>query len=275
MRRRFFIGAIFLVVTIGLVTHHQPFGAWISLQWRRHTLPKAVIYEEVGKAQSPSPESPPIKGGGARIEGSSIAIPPPPVGGVRGGELPPAFNLAVPFTSQAPLGVWDHLHEEACEEAAVLMADAFYRGRALTPQVSDADLQTIIAWETRVFGHWEDTTAEETARVLREHYGYAKVTVILNPTLEFIKREVLQGHLVLLPTAGRLLHNPYFSGAGPLYHMILVRGWTNNGMMITNDPGTKRGEGYVYAPEVLMNAIHDWNGGDVTHGSKAVIVVEK
>jgi hypothetical protein len=57
--------------------------------------------------------------------------------------------------------------------------------------------------------------------------------------------------------------------------MLVVRGWTKEGMIITNDPGTKRGEGYLYEPDVLINAVHDWSGGDVENGRKAMIVVEK
>lgn len=186
--------------------------------------------------------------------------------------LPREFNLDVPFIAQAPFAVWDHLHEEACEEAAVIMADAFYRGRRLTKQEGDEAISAVADWEIRMLGHWEDTNAEETARILREYYGYAKVAVVAEPTIAIMKRELVKGHLIILPTAGQLLHNPYFSGAGPPYHMLVLRGWTKAGMMIVNDPGTKRGEGYLYAPEVLMNAIHDWNGGDITHGRKVMIV---
>jgi len=47
------------------------------------------------------------------------------------------------------------------------------------------------------------------------------------------------------------------------------------GRVVTNDPGTRKGEEYQYAPDVLLNAIHDWNGsGDtIEEGRKAMIVV--
>jgi hypothetical protein len=44
--------------------------------------------------------------------------------------------------------------------------------------------------------------------------------------------------------------------------------------IITNDAGIGRGQSYVYDENVLWNAIHDWNGGDVIHGEKLMIVIE-
>ena len=40
-------------------------------------------------------------------------------------ELSPTMNLSVPFTSQAPEQNWDEPWQDACEEAAVLMLDAY------------------------------------------------------------------------------------------------------------------------------------------------------
>lgn len=262
MRMRFWAGVGLLAIAAGLLAYRGRIVAWGTRRIEQRRLPTAV------KVVSP----PSMKLRGAKNENtvilSSMAV-------FNTAALPAEFNLAVPFTSQAPLGVWDHLHEEACEEAVVMMADAFYSGRELDSHVADDGITAVVDWETRVLGHWEDTTAEETARILREFYGYAKARIVENPTIEMMKREIAQGHLILLPTAGRLLRNPYYSGAGPLYHMLLVRGWSKDGMIITNDPGTKRGEGYLYKPDVLMNAVHDWNNGDVLNGRKVMIVVEK
>lgn len=194
---------------------------------------------------------------------------------ISGGVLPTEFNLAVPFTPQAPFAVWDELHEDACEEASVAMVDAFYTNRNFSPQGADDEINAIVNWELQTFGYWLDTTAEETARILREKYGYQNVRVVYDINIGDIKREVASGHPVILPAAGQLLGNEYFQQPGPLYHMLVVRGWTSDGKIITNDPGTKRGEGYLYDPDVLINAVHDWNGGDVENGRKAMIVAEK
>jgi len=190
-------------------------------------------------------------------------------------KLPKEFNLAVPFTSQAPYEDWSMPYKEACEEASVMMVDAFYQGRKLTKESAKTVILNLVDWQLANLGHWEDTDAEETARILREKYGYKNVRVVYNITIDDIKREVAQGRPVIIPAAGQLLKNRYFHQPGPLYHMLVVRGWTKDGMIITNDPGTKRGNGYLYKPEVLLNAIHDWNGGDVLNGKKVMIVVKE
>lgn len=188
--------------------------------------------------------------------------------------LPVEFNLAVPFTSQAPFEKWDLPYKEACEEASILMVDAFYKKQKLTKKLSDEEIKKLVEWQKTRLGHFEDTNVEETARIMREYYGYKDVRVVYDITIDDIKREVAQGRPVILPAAGRLLGNKYFRQPGPLYHMLVVRGWTKKGLIITNDPGTKRGEGYLYKPDVLMKAVHDLNEGDVYKGRKAMIVVD-
>ena len=64
-------------------------------------------------------------------------------------------------------------------------------------------------------------------------------------------------------------------GDGPLYHMLVVKGYTKDGTIITNDPGTRRGADFLYDPDALFNAVHDWNGGNVNEGAKVMVVVEE
>lgn len=187
-------------------------------------------------------------------------------------QIPSELNLEVPFTSQAPHANWDHTHEEACEEAAILIASRYYRGQGFE-NADDAEqaLQEIIAWEKENLGFFESTTAQETARVAREMLGL-NTQVIENPTVEGIKKYIFENKLVLVPAAGRELGNPFFTAPGPLYHMLVVKGYTQT-QFITNDPGTRRGENYPYEFETILNANHDWNRGDVGNGAKVMIVV--
>ncbi len=129
----------------------------------------------------------------------------------------------------------------------------------------------MVEFENSFFGFYKDTTAAQTASLI-EAYFQLNATLILDPTIEDIKSAIVAGHPVIIPAAGRQLGNPNFTGAGPLYHMLLVKGYTSEGF-ITNDPGTRLGADYFYSYDVLMNAIHDWNGGDVDNGQKIVIVV--
>ena len=186
--------------------------------------------------------------------------------------LPAEINLAVPFTSQAPHQNWDLPWQEFCEEASVLMAGHYFLSKDIpNADYADAELHRIKAFEEERLGYWQDTTAEETALVLREFYHIQNVSV--EPVnIERMKQALAQGKLVLVPAAGRQLGNPYFTQPGPLYHMLVIKGYTKDGRLITNDPGTRRGKDYVYDPNVILNAAHDWNNGDVEHGEKLMIV---
>src|SRR5687767_2969126 len=43
-------------------------------------------------------------------------------------KIPGTLSLPVPFTPQAPTGNWDTIHNEACEEASAIMANAYFSG---------------------------------------------------------------------------------------------------------------------------------------------------
>ncbi len=175
-------------------------------------------------------------------------------------DLPAEVNLAVPFTSQAPFANWDEVHEDTCEEASVLMVHAFYEGQAhgtIDPNVAEDVLQDMVESENLIFGYFKDTTAAETARFAETYYNHERVEVLDNPSVEMLKRHLADGHPVIVPAAGRILANPFFSGIGPIYHMLVLKGYTEDGFIV-NDPGTRRGADWVYEYEHLMSSIHDW-----------------
>ncbi|MBI4138782.1 C39 family peptidase [Candidatus Uhrbacteria bacterium] len=192
------------------------------------------------------------------------------------GTLPTELNLDVPFTSQAPHANWDLPYQEACEEASSLMVDAFYDGKTgvIPPDRADDDITKLVAWEEETFGYYEDTTAEETARMLREYFGYRNVLVKPFATADDIKRVIANGYPVIIPAAGKLLGNPNFRNGGPDYHMLVIRGYTPT-HFITNDPGTRKGRGYTYTFDTILNATHDWTGSKATvkTGARVMIVV--
>lgn len=190
--------------------------------------------------------------------------------------LPASVNLAVPFTSQAPYGVWAMPYKEACEEASLYMSHAYYEGvstSTIDADTADRDLVDMVAFEVGLFGYFEDTTVEQTALVAEMHYGY-QTLVIDDPIVDQIKEQLALGRPVIVPAAGRLLGNPYFTAPGPLYHMLVLRGYTASNQFIANDPGTKRGAEFLYDVDTIMNAMHDWNNGEeITEGAKRILVV--
>ncbi|MEK7130214.1 MAG: C39 family peptidase [Patescibacteria group bacterium] len=187
--------------------------------------------------------------------------------------LPAEINLKVPFTAQAPHANWELPYGEACEEASALMVHYFYQKKTFTKEMADSEIKKLVDFQTKKYGFYKDSTADETARFIKDYLKYKKVRV-LQATIGAIKQELAAGRPVIVPAAGRLLGNPNFRRPGPLYHMLVVKGYTKDGKFITNDPGTRKGANYVYDQKVLMNAIHDWNGGDVNNGKKLIIVID-
>lgn len=182
--------------------------------------------------------------------------------------------LSIPFTSQAPFGIWDILHQEACEEASILMVYYYLNGRKLiSPTEADTDIKKFIAWQESN-GYKVDLTIKEVVAVGAAYFKMKGGRVITSPTIEQIKNELELGNPVIIPAAGRELKNPYFTPPGPIYHMLVIKGYDETGF-ITNDPGTKRGESYHYSFDVLMNALHDWNSTNILEGSKGVVVFDR
>lgn len=190
------------------------------------------------------------------------------------GPLPRSVNLAVPFVLQAPKQNWSLPYQEACEEASAIMVDGYYHGRRrFSTDEQDRAILSLVDFEKKTLGFYEDTSATETARFIRERFGWKRVLVRDLRGTDDIKRALANGYPVLVPASGKALKNPNFRNGGPKYHMLVVKGYLPDGRWITNDPGTRNGADYVYANAILMNAAHDWNGGDVVRGKRMMIVI--
>ncbi len=187
-------------------------------------------------------------------------------------ELPEKFSLDVPFTSQAPDANWDQPYQDACEEASAITVHFFYEGNTFTPAIADAEILKFVDFENEFLGFYKDTTAAELASVIREYWGYERVDVIDNPSVQTIKEHIAAGRPVIVPAAGRRLGNPNFSGEGPLYHMLVIRGYDKS-HFFTNDVGTRKGENYRYDIDTIMDSMHDWNGGEVDSGTPRIVVI--
>jgi hypothetical protein len=221
-----------------------------------------LLMEEEPFVADPPPEP---------AEPAPAAAEPPPLAVDNG--IPEALNLAVPMVYQAPFGVWDALHDDACEEAAILMIQGYLHGRTFTRQEMEDALIAMVDWEMDTFGFFKDTDAALTVRIMQEYLGLETARVVPVESMDDVREFISLGLPVVLPADGRMLQNPYFRGGGPPYHMLVAKGY-KPGYIITNDPGTRRGADFLYDEDILWNAIHDWNGGDVPNGDKVILVAE-
>lgn len=170
-------------------------------------------------------------------------------------EAPAVVNWPVAFAPQAPTANWDLPYQEACEEAALIQARKYFYGEPLDGAIMDAEIKKVVDWEKERLGLYSDTELTEVEEIASEYFNL-DVEISEDVSVENIKKQLDGGYLVLAPTAGRELGNPYYKQPGPLYHFLVIRGY-NATEFITNDVGTKRGEGFSYKYNVVINAIHD------------------
>lgn len=182
-------------------------------------------------------------------------------------------NLDVPYTSQAPERNWDQPWQDACEEAAILMLDAYYRGYGLSALSAKDELQKMVDWQT-ARGWGGSIEIAKIKIILQEYYKITRpIRIITKPTVADIKKAIDAGQPVLAVADGHALPNSYYSNGGPPYHALIIRGYTAD-KFITNDPGVNRGKNFLFPIESVMNSLHDWNDGNVVQGTPAVLVIE-
>jgi hypothetical protein len=144
--------------------------------------------------------------------------------------------------------------------------------QSLSAEEMEREIQALVSWQEKNWGGHFDLTVTQTAELANSYYGL-NFEVKNIGSINDIKSEVSQNHLVIVPTAGRLLGNPNFRSPGPVYHMIVVSGYNQNSIT-TQDVGTRNGKNYTYANSILFNAIHDWTGSPDTiqSGQKVMLV---
>lgn len=188
-------------------------------------------------------------------------------------ELPSELNIELPFYTQAPYGNWDYPWQEACEEASILLVANLYKDMNLDLENYNNALLTLVDWEMETFGAYEHTTVEQTIQMLEENFGLEGVAHE-NPTFEDMQEILAKGHLIVAPFAGKELNNPNFRNGGPIYHMLVIKGYdAEKHQVVTHDVGTRNGEDYVYSWSTIQNALHDWHDDDILLGTKQFIEV--
>ena len=278
------IGGLLIIGGLVAYANRVAIRDWIEVA-SRPALPVEVGYQEAagsgdrgtGNADMPSAwkTTSSITAGSAARQPSSGAssTDADPSTWRTDGVLPEEKRLSVPFIPQAPRQIWDALHEEACEEASMLMVRAYFDGErgAVASSTADERILSLVDFETDL-GYGIDVTAEEAVEIIEARWPDLDAAVVLMIGPDIVKRFVASGIPVILPVDGKTLPNPNFRNGGPVYHMLVVRGYTAD-RFITNDPGTRKGEDFLYTYDGLLNAVHDWNGGDVPNGDRVMVVV--
>mgnify|MGYP001583065391 CR=1 FL=1 len=123
--------------------------------------------------------------------------------------LPTSVNLAVPFLAQAPRQNWDLPYQEACEEASMIMVDAYLAGRvtAFAADEGDRAILKLVHFETEQ-GLEADLTAKQVSELIPTYFAQREARVIQRPTIEAIRRLLAQAIPDIVPAYGKALQNP-------------------------------------------------------------------
>lgn len=214
----------------------------------------------------------------------SLAISPAPTFTATLTPQPPAspqsILLEVSFFAQAPFGEWsDPIFQDGCEEAAAIMAMSWVQGAPKSKEQAKNDIIAITQFEDKTYGAAPDRSAQDTAGLMKDYYGYQNIEVRSGVDAQDLKTEILKGSLLIVPVNGRILKNPFYTPPGPEHHMIVIVGYdARANEFITNDIGTRHGEKYHYGKARLGAALQDYPTGDhlpSAAGATAMIVVRK
>lgn len=183
---------------------------------------------------------------------------------------PESFQLQVPFVCQAPFGNWN-IHEDSCEEAAILMDYSYLENKPLSSEYADKEFLVMRTWQRDHYGQEKDMTCAEAAKFANDYYGYKNSKSFDNITATDIKRQISSGNLVIVPVMTHSLLNPHY-GAKSVYHFVLIKGYNKEGV-ITNDAGIKEGESYFYPWDVIFSAIDAQT--PVINQGRSMLVIKK
>jgi Peptidase_C39 like family len=185
--------------------------------------------------------------------------------------IPEELNLDIQFYSQAPYGDWNYPWQEACEEASALLVANAYFERHWSVLEFNNELLLLIDWEKVAFGSYEHTNVRQTAQIF-DDYLKLKTVIHEDPTFEDVQQILANGHLIVMTFSGKEINNPFYSNGGPVYHAMVIKGYTKDRKLVVHDVGTKRGEDYVYTWDVIESALHDYDV-PIKNGAKRYIEI--
>jgi hypothetical protein len=194
--------------------------------------------------------------------------------------LPDKHLIKTAFIQQAPEKNWDQPWQDACEEAAILTVDYFYKNQTPDSQIVKTDILKMIEFEDQQ-SFTKDMNIDQMSLVGEKYLGYS-VKILTNPTIEDIKKYVAQDIPIIVPANGKTLYqeNKHFKEGGPYYHNLTILGYDDNKNQFTvHDVGTQFGAYFKYSYSLLMESIHDFPASghkeDINTGSKKVLLLLK
>ncbi|MGH7775825.1 MAG: C39 family peptidase [Candidatus Dormibacterales bacterium] len=174
--------------------------------------------------------------------------------------LPASVRIQVPYTPQAPHDDWA-THEDNCEAAAIVMYASYLHGdrrSTIPPDEADSLMTPVLRYERAWLANpHPDLTLEEIGEVANHFYGFRYE---VGPAgYAAVRRQLAEGHPVVIPVMthgapGGAKLTPYY-GAVSVYHVVLLVGYTSDGLLIANDAGFMQGQYWRYTWATLVSAM--------------------
>lgn len=214
-------------------------------------------FGEMGAATLPEPG--PLVGTASASPGLAARVrrPTEPFASAEG-----HVELPVPFIPEIPEGVSGSPWVNACEEASIAMIAHYYQGR-LEVSATEAIpyLRRLFAFQDGLYRSNANSDAARSARIIEEAAGF-RATIVENPSLEDLKRELREGRPIMTFHYGFALGNPNipFLPTGSSFHTLVLKGFDDRAReFITNDNGDKSsGAGRRYPYGTFMDSLHDY-----------------
>lgn len=191
---------------------------------------------------------------------------------------PQSVILSVPYASQIPTGKWnDPRQADGCEEASILMAMAWVNGakdnEGLPPDEVERNIINLAEYEKVIYGFHQDTSAQDTARVMREFFRYDNIAVRENISVEDIKLELAANRLVIIPLNVQATGLPMYRG-GPVRHTIVVVGYDDkNDELIIHDPLYKNIQNFWVPASAIGKGLSNYHSGIRRSGNTGTALI--
>ncbi|MBT3539460.1 hypothetical protein HOF40_02155 [Candidatus Parcubacteria bacterium] len=101
-----------------------------------------------------------------------------------------SVELAVPFSPQAPDGIWTEPWRTACEETSTMLIEMFYFGYSkekVDASVAKKKIELLVSLENKYLGLNKDNNAKQIVEIINKFLPW-EAYVVKNPTLDQIKK---------------------------------------------------------------------------------------
>lgn len=194
--------------------------------------------------------------------------------------LPNKYLIKTAFVQQAPEKNWGQPWQDACEEAALLTVDFYYKNQIPAAKEQRDTILQMIDFETGQ--NWtHDVNLTQMATISAQYLGL-KSQILDDLNLDTIKRYLVQNIPVIIPANGKILfkENKNFRQGGPYYHNLVILGYNEDKkQFIVHDVGTRLGAYFHYSYDILMESIHDFPPSgrkeDINSGAKKALILLK